>query len=353
MKALRIILLLPFSLIYGAGAFIRNKLFDWGILQEKRFDTPIINVGNLSTGGTGKTPHVEYLIELLKGDYKVAALSRGYGRKTKGYREVTPDSSYLEAGDEPVQFAEKFSDIKVAVCENRVEGVSRLIETDHPGVIILDDAYQHRYVKPRLNILLTDYFTPYSDDLALPSGTLRELRSGSKRADIIIVTKTEPAVLSPILKKVMMKKLRIRPNQRLYFSYIEYLPPVSLFDSIKFLGEHVTTLFLVTGIANPYPLQEEMKKRCSEIYCFTYRDHHSFTEKDITKILRDFDRHLSPKKAIITTEKDAKRLMLEPFRSMLANVPIYYVPIKVNLHQHESFDLTVKGFIEQTPTLND
>lgn len=347
MKALRIILLLPFSLIYSAGAFIRNKLFDWGILQEKCVDTPIINVGNLSTGGTGKTPHVEYLIELLKDDYKIATLSRGYGRKTKGYREVDRDSSYLEAGDEPTQFAGKFPDIKVAVCENRIEGVSKLIENDNPDVIILDDAYQHRYIKPGLNILLTDYYTPYSDDLVLPSGTLRELRSGSKRADIIIVTKTEPAVLSPILKKVMMKKLRIRSNQRLYFSYIEYLPPISIFNSKKKLDEHVTTLFLITGIANPYPLQEEMKKRCSEIYCFTYRDHHSFSEKEISKILSDFNRHLSPKKAIVTTEKDAKRLMVEPFRSMLVNVPIFYVPIKVNLHQHESFDLTVKSFIEQ------
>lgn len=347
MKALRIILLLPFSLIYSAGAFIRNKLFDWGILKEKSFDTPIINVGNLSTGGTGKTPHVEYLINLLRDNYKVATLSRGYGRKTKGYRKVNRDSSYLEAGDEPVQFAGKFPNIEVAVCENRIEGVSKLIENDNPDVIILDDAYQHRYIKPGLNILLTDYYTPYSDDLVLPSGTLRELRSGSKRADIIIVTKTEPAVLSPILKKVMMKKLRIRSNQRLYFSYIEYLPPVSIFNSTKILGEHMTTLFLITGIANPYPLQEEMKKRCSEIYCFTYRDHHSFSEKEISKILSDFNRHLSPKKAIVTTEKDAKRLMVEPFRSMLVNVPIFYVPIKVNLHQHESFDLTVKSFIEQ------
>lgn len=349
MKALKFILLLPFSLLYGLGAFIRNKLFDRGILKEKSFDTPIINVGNLSTGGTGKTPHVEYLITLLKDDYQVATLSRGYGRETKGYREVTRESSYLEAGDEPVQFAGKFSDIKVVVCENRVEGVSKLIETDDPDVIILDDAYQHRYIRPGLNILLTDFYKPYSDDFVIPSGTLREFRSGAKRADIVVVTKTEPAVLSPIMKKVMMKKLKIRPYQRLYFSYINYLPPVSLFNKTKFLDEHVTTLFLITGIANPYPFQEEMKKRCSEIYYFTYQDHHSFTEKEIAKILSDFNRHLSPKKAIVTTEKDAKRLIVEPFMSMLVNVPIYYAPIKVDLHQRESFDLTIKSFIEQTP----
>ncbi|MDR0363974.1 MAG: tetraacyldisaccharide 4'-kinase [Bacteroidales bacterium] len=349
MKALRIILLLPFSLIYSLGAFIRNKLFDWSLLKEKSFNKPVISMGNLSVGGTGKTPHVEYVIALLKDKFKVATLSRGYGRETKGYREVTSTANFLEVGDEPVQFAAKFPDVKVAVCEDRVIGISNLIATDNPDVIILDDAYQHRYVKPGLNILLTDFYRLYSDDFIMPSGTLREPRSGSKRADIIIVTKTDPTVFSPIIKKIMLKKLKICSYQRLYFSYIKYQTPVSLFNSTKFLTEHVTTLFLITGIANPYPFQEHVKKHCSEMYHFIYKDHHSFTKKEISRIIDDFNRHLSTKKAIIMTEKDAKRLIINPFRSMLINLPVYYVPINIALHQHESFDLTIKNFVEQFP----
>lgn len=350
MGVLRTILFLPISLIYGACVFVRNKLFDWKILKEQRFDIPVIGIGNLSVGGTGKTPHVEYIIDLLKDKYKIATLSRGYGRQTKGFVKGTAKSTYKDIGDEPMQYVGKYPDIAVAVCEKRVNGIQELLETDHPDVIILDDAFQHRYVKPGLNILLTDFFHLYSNDFILPSGSLREFRSASKRADIIVVTKTDPHVSSSMMNEIIAKKLCVRPHQKLFFSYIKYLRPKSLFTDEPIDVNHVTTIFMVTGIANPYPFQEYLKTHCTEIYPFKFSDHHNFKEKEITDLIDEFNRHLAPNKIMVTTEKDAQRLRVKPFSYLLKDLPIYYVPIQIAFRKVEqpTFDSIIKEFMETT-----
>jgi len=344
-KFFKILLLLPFSLVYGLMGLIRNKLFDWGIFREKKFPIPVISVGNLSMGGVGKTPQVEYLIRLLKVQKRVAVLSLGYRRKTNGFLEATSTSSHLDIGDESMQYATKFPDVIVAVCEKRKKGISKLLaKQEAPEVIILDDAFQHRYVKPSLNILLTDYFNLYVDDFILPSGSLREFRCEAKRADIVIVTKTNP-VLPAIDRKIIQSKLHLRESQKLYFSYIKYLMPVSLYEPEKELSQRLTTIFMVVGIANPYPFEKHLQGYCIDLHRFIFSDHHNFTKKEILKIIKEFNQHLSRKKAIVTTEKDAQRLKAEPFSSLLQGLPVYYVPIEVVFHKEEgqSFDELVMG----------
>ena len=332
MKFINAILLFPLSLLYGLIVSMRNKLFNWKILTEKTFPVPIVSVGNLSMGGTGKTPQVEYLIRLLKEDKRVAVISRGYRRKTKGFREATPESSYLEIGDEPMQYATKYPDIIVAVCKKRAKGISKLLaKQEPPEVIIMDDAFQHRYVKPTLNILLTDYFNLYTDDFAFPSGTLREFRRGAKRADIVVVTKTN-TVLPSIDRSIIKQKLHLQQHQKLYYSYINYLKPISLHDNQTILSERVTTVFMIAGIANPYPFEKFLQDYCIDLRPFIFSDHHSFTEKEIRKIIAEFDCHLSKNKVIITTEKDAQRLKVEPIYSLLKPLKIYYVPIQIDFH---------------------
>jgi tetraacyldisaccharide 4'-kinase len=293
-------------------------------------------------GGTGKTPHVEYLIRLLKGHKRVAVLSRGYKRKTRGFLEATPESSYLDIGDEPMQYVAKYPDITVAVCEKREKGITQLLaKQDPPEVIILDDAFQHRYVKPSFNILLTDYFNLYVDDFIFPSGKLREFRCGVKRADIVVVTKTDP-ILPSIEREFIKNKLRIK--QKIYFSYIKYLKPISIHDPEITLPDRVTTIFMIAGIANPYPLEKYLNDYCIDLQSFIFPDHHCYTKKNIQTIIKEFNSHLSKTKFIVTTEKDAQRLKIEPFRSLLAELPVYYIPIQVAFHKDEerSFDEIVK-----------
>ena len=342
-KLIKMVFFLPLSVVYGLLIVIRNKLFDWGILREKKFPVPIISVGNLSMGGTGKTPQVEYLIRLLKERKRVAVLSRGYKRKTRGFREATPDSSYLDIGDEPMQYATKYPDVTVAVCAKRAKGITKLLaKPEPPEVIILDDAFQHRYVKPSLNILLTDYYHLYVEDFILPSGSLREFRRGAKRADIVVVTKTNP-VLPFVERQIIQEKLHLQPHQQLCFSYINYLEPVSMYDPQQMLPKHVTTIFMIAGIANSYPFERYLQGYCIDLRRFIFSDHHRFTEKEIVKIIEKFNRHLSKNKVIVTTEKDAQRLKTEPFCSLLRNLPVYYVPIQVAFHEEKerSFDSSV------------
>ena len=337
MKFIKAILFLPLSVVYGFIILSRNKLFDWKILREKKFPIPVISVGNLSMGGTGKTPQVEYLIQLLKEHKRVAVLSRGYKRKTRGFLEATSESSYLEIGDEPMQYVTKFSDITVAVCEKRAKGIKKLLEKQEPPeVIILDDAFQHRQVKPSLNILLTDYFNLYVEDFIFPSGRLREFRRGVKRADIVVVTKTD-AVLPPMERKFVENKLHIK--QKIYFSYIKYLKPVSIHNPEDILPDHVTTIFMLSGIANPYPFEKYLERYCTDSRSFVFSDHHNYTKKDIQQIVEKFNSHLSRSKVIVTTEKDAQRLKIEPIYSLLKSLPVYYVPIQVAFHKDkEPFD---------------
>jgi tetraacyldisaccharide 4'-kinase len=342
-KFIKAILFLPLSLVYGFIIVSRNKLFDWHILRGKKFSVPVISVGNLSMGGAGKTPQVEYLIRLLKEHKRVAVLSRGYKRKTRGFVEATPQSSYLDIGDEPMQYVTKYPDIIVAVCEKRAKGIAKLLAKETPPeVIILDDAFQHRYVKPSLNILLTDYFDLYVDDFIFPSGKLREYKSGVKRADVVIVTKTDP-VLPPIEREFIMKKLQIK--QKTYFSYIKYLKPISIHNPEVTLPDRVTTIFMIVGIANPYPFEKYLNDYCIDLQSFIFKDHHRYTKKEIQAIIEEFNNHLSKTKFIVTTEKDAQRFKIEPFRSLLAKLPVYYVPIQVAFHKDEecSFDEVINN----------
>lgn len=327
-------ILLPFSLLYAFATAVRNKLFDWNILKQRGFEIPIISVGNLSAGGTGKTPQVEYLINLLINDYKVAILSRGYKRTTKGFMIASGETSASEIGDEPFQIYRKFPDITVAVDEKRVHGINKLINLDDkPNVILLDDAFQHRYVKPGLSILLTDYHNLYTKDFPLPSGRLRECRKDARRADIIIVTKSSK-ILSPIVRKDIEGKIKPKNHQELFFSYIKYGNFISLTGEVlKAKKIFFSSILLVTGIANTYPLEEYLGKFCNDIEIMKFPDHHSYTEKDVLKIIETFENIVRKNKIIVTTEKDAMRLIHPDIINHLISLPVYYIPIESELHK--------------------
>ncbi|MBN2175861.1 MAG: tetraacyldisaccharide 4'-kinase [Bacteroidales bacterium] len=333
------IILFPFSLLYGLAVWLRNKLFDWNILPSKSFDIPVISVGNLSTGGTGKSPHVEYLVNLLKKDFIVATLSRGYKRKSKGFILADEKSDAKQMGDEPFQFKTKFPEVEVAVDEKRKRGIEKLLklkpETD---VVILDDAFQHRYVKPGISILLTDFHQLYCSDYVLPTGNLREFRSGSKRADIIIVTKTSK-VLSPITRRRIDEQLKPAPNQKLFFSYIRHQNPVPL-PGIKKAADpdkdaRFNTILLVAGIANTYPLEMYLKNMCDELEVMKFPDHHSYVQKDIIRIIERFENIITRNKILVTTEKDSVRLRDPELMKTLKNFPVYYIPIEIVIHRED------------------
>lgn len=333
MEFLRIILL-PFALVYWVITTLRNLLFDLHILPSADFKIPLIVVGNLSVGGTGKTPHVEYLIRLLKPKFSVATLSRGYGRETKGYRLADINDGTAEIGDEPMQYFCKFPDIIVGVDESRKNGILQLLKLQPvPAVILLDDAYQHRWVKPGYSIVLTDYQHLYADDYLLPSGRLREPRSGANRADMIIVTKT-PNVLSPFVRRDIIEKLKPRAHQKLLFSYIRYGEWVQFGSGSKLvpLPRRVNTILLVTGIANPSALEEYLRKSCEELVTMTFSDHHIYDEEDMEDISITFENIISRNKLIITTEKDSMRLVNPRYNDWINRMPWYYIPMEVEFH---------------------
>ena len=344
------LLLLPFSILYGIIIFFRNKLYDWDIFRSKSFDIPIISVGNLEVGGSGKTPMVEYLISLLKNEYKVATLSRGYGRKTKGFRWVKPNDDAIDTGDEPLQIAKKFSDINVAVCEDRVFGINKIKQTSN--LILMDDAYQHRAVKPGLNILLFDYYQIQKPKLLLPAGNYRESFSGRKRANIIVVTKC-PSNLSSAERQKTKEIIKPFKHQELFFSFIDYdkdLQKISNFDKLNIENITVeTTIFLLTGIAKIEPLICEIKKYTNKIIHHTYPDHHVFTQKNMLKLAIDFNALKTAKKIIITTEKDTVRLNTNQFKPLLKDLPIYEWPITVGFinNQQEEFKKSIKNYAKQ------
>lgn len=326
------ILFFPISFIYGLVIFTRNKCFDWGLLKEKKYPVPIINVGNLSMGGTGKTPQIEYLIHLLSKKYRIATISRGYKRKTKGLIMANATHTYEDIGDEPLQFVKKFLNITVIVSESRRKAIEFLLsKKEPPEVILLDDAFQHRYIKPTINILLTDASLLYVNDFIFPSGKLREFRSGAHRADIIIVTKTE-SLLSKMVKNIIEEKLNIKSNQKLFYSYINYKEPVPLYNPDLVLPGKCGYIQIISGIANPYPLEQYIKSKCSDYKSSTFPDHHEFNENEIQKIVTDFENHLSIKKVIITTEKDAQRLQKESFKKIFKNIPVFYIPMEIRFH---------------------
>ncbi|MCX6286459.1 MAG: tetraacyldisaccharide 4'-kinase [Bacteroidetes bacterium] len=343
-------ILYPFSLLYGFVMQVRNLLFDLKILPSVRFDKAIISVGNLSMGGTGKTPHIEYLIRLLDPSCSVATLSRGYGRESKGFIIGSRRSNVKYIGDEPLQLIRKFSNIKVAVDENRKRGIISLISKyENLDVILLDDAFQHRYVRPGLSILLTSSSRLFCDDHVVPSGTLREFRQGAKRADIIVVTKT-PKIFSPISRRRMIEEISPRKHQQVFFSYITYGKPVPLLEnSPAVFPVKLINILLLTGIAEHGLLQEHVERLCSDIVLMRFRDHHAFTGTDIAEIESKFNDIPSQKKVIITTEKDAMRLRTSELSPLLKHLPVFYLPISIEFHgkDKEIFDKQVWSFVHR------
>jgi tetraacyldisaccharide 4'-kinase len=346
------IILFPLACLYGLIIGFRNMLFDWRILPSKSFNIPIISIGNLSAGGTGKTPHTEYLVRLLKNKYKVAILSRGYRRKTKGFIMVTPELTQIEIGDEPSQYLKKFPDVTLAVDENRKRGISRILaERPETEVILLDDAFQHRYVKPGRSIILTDYHHLYMDDYLLPTGMLRERVKGARRADLIIVTKT-PKVLSPITRRNIFKELRPVNHQRLFYSYVAYDTPLplKLCSNQKPAAAKYSYIIMVAGVANSYPFQEYLQGLCNELIVIDFHDHHQYTTGDLEKISREYHSIISKDKVIFTTEKDATRLDNEEFSSYLDVLPVYYIPILIKFHDFDelSFDKMILDYVQKS-----
>ncbi|MDD7660390.1 MAG: tetraacyldisaccharide 4'-kinase [Bacteroidales bacterium] len=345
--------LLPLSFLYGMGVRFRNMLFDTGILESRSFPIPVISVGNITVGGAGKTPHVEYLIRLLCETKRVSVLSRGYKRRTKGYLLASSSSTSLELGDEPYQMYLKYgSQVHVAVSANRCEGIERLCsdpETKDTDVILLDDAFQHRYVKPGVNILLVDYHRLIVYDKLLPAGRLREPKDGKRRADIVIVTKCPPD-LRPMDFRVITKALNLYPYQKLFFTTIEYGDLIPLFSNSRSLAlSEITSDFevlVLSGIASPQHLLCDIQKHTDNVIPMTFRDHHLFTPKDIARINNTFD-SLSSKRIIITTEKDAARLVgLDGLSDDVRN-HIYALPIKTTflLEQQEQFDEFILSYV--------
>ncbi|NRD20914.1 tetraacyldisaccharide 4'-kinase [Winogradskyella eckloniae] len=331
MKFLRIILF-PFVPIYFLITWLRNWMYDLGFISSKSYDFPIICVGNLSTGGTGKTPMIEYLVRLLREDRQLATLSRGYKRKTKGFVLADQHTNADKIGDEPFQFYKKFSDISVAVDEDRQNGIAKLMGLKtHPDVILLDDAYQHRKVKAKCNIMLTAYNNLYFKDWVLPTGNLREPRLGAKRADIIVVTKCNND-LSEAEKFEMASKMNLKKHQQLFFSYIDYAPHVkSESDTLDL--EHLPEFLLVTGIANANPLVEFLTRKGLKFSHLEFRDHYDFKPSDIEKIVEN--------KLIVTTEKDFVRLSGQKE----LHGKLYYLPIEVKIDNATQFDGLVKRII--------
>mgnify|MGYP002558950718 CR=1 FL=1 len=345
--------MLPLSWLYGLGVRLRNHLFELGILKSRSFDIPVISVGNITVGGSGKTPHVEYLIRLLKNNCKVAVLSRGYKRKSKGFVLADAETRMTDIGDEPYQMKTKFPDIHVAVDKNRCHGIDMLTSgetTKDTDVILLDDAFQHRYVKPGINILLVDYHRLIIYDKLLPAGRLREPQSGKARADIVIVTKC-PKDLKPMEYRVIIKAMNLYPYQQLFFTSLDYDDLYSVFgntkrplDSIK----RTDNILLLTGIASPKQLANDISEYTSNITQLNFHDHHQFTAKDIERINSTFSNMPSPK-IIITTEKDTARLADMNGLSDDVRQSLYKLPIRVKfmLDQEDEFNNKIIGYVQK------
>lgn len=345
--------LLPFALIYGLVVRIRNFLYDLEILRSIEFEIPVIGVGNITVGGTGKTPHVEYLVRFLKQQYHTAVLSRGYRRLSHGFLLASPDVTAAQVGDEPLQMYRKFPDIDLAVDADRVRGIRILLEKNPSlEVIVLDDAFQHRRVKPGLMILLIDYNRMIHHDLLLPAGNLREPISGIQRAHIIIVTKCPPH-LKPVDCRIIESKLQLLAHQKVFFSFLRYgdllpvfqnaVPPLPL-EKLKAKNVHV---FLVSGIASPAPIENFMEQYVGKLTHFIFPDHHQYSPRDLIKIFKAFDQSEASEKYIITTEKDAMRLQALNDIDDDIRKRFYYLPVEVGFSAEDErlFQKEIDGFI--------
>lgn len=343
----------PLSWIYGLGVKLRNICFEVGLLKSRSFNIPIISVGNITVGGTGKTPHVEYLVELLQGKFNVAVLSRGYKRKSRGFVLADSQSTVADIGDEPYQMKKKYPNLEVAVDKNRCNGIEQLMSNNVAkdiDVILLDDAFQHRYVKPGINILLVDYHRLIIYDALLPAGRLREPLSGKNRADIVIITKCPP-FLKPMDFRVITKALELYPYQQLFFTRIDYkdLTPIYCGENraLSSIKENETIL-LLTGIASPEQMAVDLKPYAKNIEQLSFDDHHQFKKKDIELINETFAALPSPK-SIITTEKDATRLFGVEGLSDEVRHNIYVLPIKISFMQEqaETFNENIIGYVRK------
>ncbi len=346
---------MPFSWLYGLGVGVRNYLFDAEILKSKSYSIPVISVGNITVGGAGKTPHVEYLIDLLRDEMQVAVLSRGYKRKSRGYVVADEDTTMRDIGDEPFLIKQKFEGVYVAVDKDRCHGIDHLIsdeDTKDVEVILLDDAFQHRYVKPGVNILLVDYHKFINYDKLLPAGRLREPQSAKVRADIVIVTKC-PKNLNPIDYRVLSKAMDLKAFQQLYFTTLSYCDLKPIFnggDTVplnEIMGENI---LLLTGIASPEHLQVDIMEytRGVKLETMAFPDHHNFTERDVERINERFAAMPSPKR-IITTEKDQVRLFYLEGLSEEVKQNIYALPIKVEfmLEGGKIFNEKIESYVRK------
>jgi tetraacyldisaccharide 4'-kinase len=344
LKSFRI-LLLPFALAYWLGISIRNWLFNRKIIPSVSFALPVICVGNLSVGGTGKSPMVEYLVRLLQHQFRIATLSRGYKRRTKGYALADNNTTALDIGDEPMQFHLKFPDLAVAVGEERIVAIPQLLH-DKPDTqaIILDDAFQHRSVKAGLNILLTSYPNLFTRDFYLPTGDLRDLKSSYLRAQIIIVTKC-PDEIGEDEKKKIIEEINPQKGQSIFFTSIEYGTPYHISTRENFELNEQNEVLLVTGIANPDPLKSFVELNSREYLLLEYPDHHIFTIDDLKEIRKKFRMMESTGKLILTTEKDAVRLV--KFKTELSDLPLYVIPVRHHFlfSEEEKFNQLVINFI--------
>jgi len=327
------LLLLPFSLIYGLITSIRNKLYDWGVFKSTKFDIPVICIGNLVVGGSGKTPTTEYLVELLS-DYKIAILSRGYGRKTKGFILADDQATAETIGDEPMQYYHKFEKVTVAVCEDRVKGIN-MLKADHE-VILLDDAYQHRAVKAGFNILLFEFEKVLKRQFLLPAGNLRESLSNYNRANAVLITKS-PSPVNIVDQIEIRRKIDLTLAQRISFSSIKYGHAIHLFSREIKADLAGCEIFLLTGIANPKPLFQYLEGFSSRIHSHEYPDHYVFKREDVERLIRDFNSNPAKEKIIITTEKDSQRLLGDNLKDLLLNLPIFYLPIAITLAPKDKF----------------
>lgn len=330
--------LLPLSWLYGMVTGVRNWLFDHNVLPQEEYDVPVITVGNLTVGGTGKTPHVEYILGMLAMEYNMAVLSRGYKRKTKGFIIANSNSTPDSIGDEPLQMYQKFGmRAKIAVCESRRKGIMELLRLfPDLQLIVLDDGFQHRYVKPKVSVLLMDYNRPIYDDHLLPLGRLRENARQTNRADMVVVTKC-PDDLSPLQYRLVSKKLDLMPYQKLYFSNYSYGALLPVFPDDKPYHVQLSSLterdsvMLLTGVANPRGFVRHFRNYPFKVKVCHYPDHHSFTRDDIRKIEAEFKALTGERKIILTTEKDAVRLAFNPYFPSALKPLTYFLPIAVRM----------------------
>lgn len=350
------ILLAPFALIYASIIAIRNYLYKKQYFRAISFDIPVINVGNLSTGGTGKTPHVDYLINLLKAEYPIGVMSRGYRRKTNGFLEVQTQNKAVEVGDEPLLTKWKHPEITVSVAEDRAMGIPSLVSGKEENfVVLLDDAFQHRGVKAGLNILLTPFYDLYVDSNILPLGNLREFKSGADRADIIIVSHS-PQNLNDINKNIVLQKLQPKSYQHVFFSSVAYQNMYQVFSNNK---EVITIskdsdIVLVTGIANNKNILAHLEENFKSVFPRKFGDHHHYTEQDIESIITTYKNLDSQNKYLITTEKDLTRLAPFAEKFINAQIKVLCLPIKIIFaaQEQEKFNKAIKFYIQKTLETN-